>query len=184
MAGLDQAGARRFITAVHEACRSIRRLPVPVIARIDGYALGAGLEIAASADFRVASTRSQFGMPEVKVGIPSVVEAALLPQLIGWGRARELLLFGETIDARTALAWGLIERAVDAGSLDVTVESCVGLLMKAGPRAIRLQKRLIADWEELPPSKAIEAGIAAFAEAFASDEPRLRLGQFAQRKRR
>ena len=99
----------RWCTAPATACAS---LPVPVIARINGYALGAGLEVAAACDLRVASSNAVFGMPEVKVGIPSVVEAALLPGLIGWGRTRELLLFGENIDAATALAWGLVEQVV------------------------------------------------------------------------
>ena len=79
---------------------------MPVIARVNGYALGAGLEVAAACDLRIASSNAVFGMPEVKVGIPSVVEAALLPGLIGWGRTRELLLFGENIDAATALRLG------------------------------------------------------------------------------
>src|SRR5262249_50742029 len=87
LAGLDPAGARRFITLVHRCCDVFRRLPVPVIARIDGFALGAGLELAAACDLRVASEASVFGMPEVAIGIPSVVEAALLPKLIGPGRA-------------------------------------------------------------------------------------------------
>ncbi|MBI1774788.1 MAG: enoyl-CoA hydratase/isomerase family protein [Proteobacteria bacterium] len=183
MARLDAAGARRFISLVHETCRSLRALPVPVIARIDGYALGAGLEIAAAADIRIASSRSSFGMPEVRVGIPSVVEAALLPQLIGWGRTRELLLFGETIFAETALGWGLVERVVRASDLEVAVESAIDALLKAGPRAIRLQKALISAWEELPVSQAIEAGIKVFAGAWDSDEPRRLMGEFASRKR-
>src|SRR6185312_286032 len=109
LAALDRASGREFITLVHRCCDAFRRLPVPAIARIDGFALGAGLELAAACDLRVASTRAQFGMPEVRVGIPSVVEAALLPLLIGAGRARRLLLTGETIDAATALAWGLVD---------------------------------------------------------------------------
>ena len=109
LAGLDQDSARDFITLVHRCCDGFRRLAVPVIARIDGYALGAGLELATACDLRVASERAIFGMPEVRVGIPSVVEAALLPQLIGHGRARRLLLTGETIGASEALAWGLID---------------------------------------------------------------------------
>src|SRR5205823_3011964 len=122
LASLDRDSARDFITLVHRCCDGFRRLPVPVIARIDGYALGAGLELAAACDLRVASERAMFGMPEVRVGIPSVVEAALLPLLIGHGRARRLLLTGETIGAAEALAWGLVDAAVPPEELDAAVE--------------------------------------------------------------
>ncbi|MGH6970877.1 MAG: enoyl-CoA hydratase-related protein, partial [Caulobacteraceae bacterium] len=103
------AAARVFIGGVHACCEAVRALPVPVVARIQGYCFGAGLELAAACDLRVAGEAARFGMPEVRLGIPSVVEAALLPGLVGWGRARRLLLTGETIDAATALAWGLVE---------------------------------------------------------------------------
>ena len=129
-----------FITLVHRTCDCLRELPVPVIARVNGYALGAGLEVAAACDLRVASSNAVFGMPEVKVGIPSVVEAALLPGLIGWGRTRELLLFGENIDAATALAWGLVEQVVAPAELDAAVEARLDALLSAGPQAVRLQK--------------------------------------------
>jgi len=76
LAALDADSARGFITAVHVCCDAFRHLPVPTIARIDGYALGAGLELAAACDFRVASDRSVFGMPEVRIGLPSVVGGA------------------------------------------------------------------------------------------------------------
>src|SRR3984893_5342459 len=85
IATLDRDSARGFITMVHRCCDAFRRLPVPVVARIDGYALGAGLELACACDLRVASECALFGMPEVKIGIPSVVEAALLPKFIGPG---------------------------------------------------------------------------------------------------
>src|ERR1700730_3820578 len=86
MAGLDAASAEAVITELHHAIAAIRDLPMPVIARIDGYCLGAGLEAAAACDLRLASENAVFGMPEVKVGMPSVIEAALLPRLIGWGQ--------------------------------------------------------------------------------------------------
>ena len=171
IAALDHATARSFITLVHRCCDAFRRLPVPVIARIDGYALGAGLELACACDLRVASERSVFGMPEVKIGIPSVVEAALLPGLIGQGRARRLLLTGETIGAGEALAWGLVDAVVTADELDEAVERLVRPILAAGPRAIRLQKSLILDWEELPTAAAIERGIECFVSAFDTDEP-------------
>jgi enoyl-CoA hydratase/carnithine racemase len=183
MAALTRDSARDFITLVHETCACLRRLPVPVIARIDGYALGAGLEVAASCDLRVATTRAKFGMPEVRVGIPSVVEAALIPQLIGYGRARELLMLGEIIDAETALRWGFIERVAEPDALDAKVEKVVTALVAAGPQAIRQQKALMQAWEKLPTDAAIQAGIDAFARAYETDEPTRMLSAFVERKR-
>lgn len=183
MAGLDPERARAFITRLHRMCLCLRDLPVPVIARINGYALGAGLEVAAACDLRVASDTAVFGMPEVRVGIPSVIEAALLPCLIGWGRTRELLLLGESVDAATALRWGLVERVVAPNALDAAVESWLAALMRAGPRAARLQKRLIRQWEDLPLSGAVAAGIDCFADAYATDEPARLMRAFLERPR-
>jgi enoyl-CoA hydratase/carnithine racemase len=171
IAALDHATARSFITLVHRCCDAFRHLPVPVIARIDGYALSAGLELACACDLRVASERAIFGMPEVRIGIPSVVEAALLPKLIGHGRARRLLLTGETIDAEEALSWGLVDVLAPPGELDDAVERLVRPILAAGPLAIRLQKSLILEWEELPTAAAVERGIDCFVSAFDSDEP-------------
>jgi len=172
MAGLDAERARAFITLVHQGCDVFRRLPVPVIARIQGYALGAGLEVAAACDIRIAATDAKFGMPEVRVGIPSVVEAALLPQLIGWGRTRQLLLTGDSVDAATAHGWGLVETLVAPDALNGAVERVVGSILAAGPAAVRLQKQLIGEWEDLTPRQAVARGIDCFTEAWASDEPR------------
>jgi enoyl-CoA hydratase/carnithine racemase len=184
MAALDRDSAKDFISLVHRTCDCLRRLPVAVIARIDGYALGAGLEVAVSCDLRVAATRAKFGMPEVKVGLPSVVEAALIPRLIGYGRARELLMLGEIIDAETALRWGLLERVVAPEMLDGEVEKVVAALLAAGPHAVRLQKTLMRQWEQLPADAAITTGIDTFVQAFETDEPKRMLSEFVERKRR
>jgi enoyl-CoA hydratase/carnithine racemase len=183
MATLDAEHAEAFITLVHRCCNALRELPVPVIARVNGYALGAGLEVAAACDLRVASSNAVFGMPEVKVGIPSVVEAALLPGLIGWGRTRELLLFGENIDAATALSWGLVEQVVEPAALDAAVERRLEALLAAGPQAVRLQKKLIRDWENMSLSQAVRAGIESFKQAYATDEPTRMMAEFAKRRR-
>ena len=172
LAALNEDSAREFITLVHRCCDGFHRLAVPVIARIDGYALGAGLELAAACDLRVASDRAVFGMPEVRVGIPSVVEAALLPQLIGYGRARRLLLTGVSIDADEALAWALVDAVVPPDRLDAVVERFAAAILAGGPQAIRLQKKLILDWEDLPTGAAVARGIEVFVEAYATDEPR------------
>jgi enoyl-CoA hydratase/carnithine racemase len=98
-------------------------------------------------------------MPEVKLGIPSVVEAALLPRLMGSGRAAWLVLTGEPIDARRALEWGLVEEvAPDA-------EKLVQTLLKSSPQALRVQKQLLQLWDEASLSTSVAASIERFAQA-------------------
>jgi enoyl-CoA hydratase/carnithine racemase len=183
MARLDAATARAFIIRVHACCAAVRRCPVPVLARLAGWTLGAGLEVAAACDLRIAAANARFGMPEVRIGIPSVVEAALLPGLIGWGRTRRLLLTGETIDAPQALAWGLVEQVVPADQLDPALERVLDGILAAGPRAVRLQKELIAAWEELPLAAAVQRGIDSFAQAWETDEPARMMATFLQEMR-
>ncbi len=168
--------ARRFITRVHQACAAVRAVPVPVVARIVGPCLGAGLELAASCDLRVAATNARFAMPEVKLGLPSVVEAAVLPRLIGLGRANRMLFTGETIGAAEALNWGLVEDVVPEHAIDDAIQNLTETILRAGPQAVRLQKALIAEWQELPLSGAIAAGIDCFARAWEGDEPHAMLG--------
>lgn len=175
------AQGRAFIERVHAVCVAIRACPVPVIARINGWCLGAGLEIAAACDLRIAIPTAMFGMPEVRVGIPSVVEAALLPGLIGWGRTRRLLLLGETFGAAEMERWGFLERVSD--DLDAACDEWCALIAEAGPVAVRAQKALIRAWEDLPLSRAIEAGIPAFAASWETDEPRAMMAAFVNRKR-
>jgi enoyl-CoA hydratase/carnithine racemase len=183
MAAFDPPRARSFIAALHRLCAALRALPVPVVARINGAALGAGLEVAAACDLRIAAAHATFGMPEVRVGIPSVIEAALLPGLIGWGRTRELLLLGETIDAPTARRWGLVERVATTGGLDGAVAACLDAILRGGPLAVRAQKALVSRWEALPVEAAIEAGVQAFADAFTTDEPARMMRAFLDRRR-
>ena len=183
MAGLDQAGAEVVSTKTHLACDAIRRLPVPVIARVNGYCLGAGMEIAASCDLRVGVATARFGMPEVKFGIPSGMEACLLPGLIGWGKTRELVFTGEMIDAAEAHRCGFLDRLVPPAELDSAVERWVAAICAAGPRAIRLQKALVQDWERLPIAEAVQRGIRAVVDARGTDEPRRLMEAFVNRRR-
>ncbi|MFN4089076.1 MAG: enoyl-CoA hydratase [Alphaproteobacteria bacterium] len=172
LGGLDPHSARDFILLVHGMSRALRDLPVPVIARVNGVCLGAGLEVMAACDMRVAADTAVFGMPEVRIGLPSVVEAALLPQLIGWGRTRVLLYTGANIGAREAAEWGLVERIVPHETLDAAVAEWVDAIVGAGPRAIRLQKALMREWEAMPVNDAIQAGVRSIALAYETDEPR------------
>ena len=183
MAGLDQPSAEAFITTLRDLCEAVRQFPAPVIARMPGWCLGGGLEVAAACDVRIAAHDAKFGMPEVRVGIPSVIHAALLPRLIGWGRARWLVMTAETIDAQTALAWGLVDAVAPPGGLDEAVEHAVGSLLACGPAALRAQKALLREWEELPLKQSVDLSIAVFGKSFLTDEPRRLMREFVDRKR-
>jgi enoyl-CoA hydratase/carnithine racemase len=187
MVALNTAdAARAFIMKIHLACKALRDLPIPVIARVNGYALGAGLEIMAACDLRICTRDSVFGMPEVKVGIPSVVEAALLPGLIGMGRTRQFLYLAKNINAGEAENWGLVDRVVDGeAALDITVNEWISQLVAAGPKAIMSQKRLMQKWENCSVEEGIMAGVNAFAEAYEDGgrEPKEMMGKFLNRKK-
>jgi enoyl-CoA hydratase len=183
MAKLDQASAERFITRLRDLCEAVRAFPAPVIARMPGWCLGGGLEVAASCDFRIASHDAKFGMPEVKVGIPSVIHAALLPRLIGWGRARWLVMTAGNIDAHTALAWGLVDVVAPEGGLDAAVEKTVAALLDCGPEALRSQKALLRQWEELPLTESVNLSIGVFGQSFLTGEPQRLMQAFVNRKR-
>jgi enoyl-CoA hydratase len=175
---------RAFITLIHKLCQSIRDCPVPVICRLEGYTLGAGLEVAAACDMRIAADDAHFGMPEVKVGVPSVVEAALLPRLIGWGRTSWMLLTAENIGAAKAEAWGLVEEVVPASKIAEAVERCVHSIVEATPLAVRSQKRLMRRWERLSLDEAVQAGIDAFAQSVSDGEHIAPMTAFVNRKKK
>jgi enoyl-CoA hydratase/carnithine racemase len=164
---LDNRSAREFILRLHRACAAVRRMPVPVVARLHGAVIGAGVELAAACDLRIAAHDARFAMPEVRLGIPSVVEAALLPRLVGSGRAAWLVLTGEAIDAERALQWGLVEATCPAGELDAAVERTVASLAAADRDALRVQKELLQLWEETPLAGAVAASVERFAQAYA-----------------
>lgn len=184
LGALDPTSARDFITGMHHCCASMRQCPVPVIARVNGWCLGAGLELAASCDIRIASDTARFGMPEVRLGIPSVIEAALLPRLIGAGRARWLVLTGETIGADEAMRWGFLERVVLAGDLDAEVDRTVEAILKNSNAATRVQKSLQHAYEDLPLDQAIRDSIDAFARSYESGEPKALIRKLQEGRRR
>ena len=161
LAALNASSAGAFVRRIHEVCAAIRKLPLPVVARLHGAVIGAGLEIAAACDLRIAAEDTRFAMPEVRLAIPSVVEAALLPRLMGSGRAAWLVLTGEAIDARRAYEWGLVEQIGSDSELALLVEN----LLRNEREALTMQKRLLQLWEEAPLAASIDESIRLFGEA-------------------
>ena len=155
------------ITALHETFATLSR-----DGSVRAVVLGAGFELALACDLRVAAVDAVFGLPEVRVGVPSVIQAALLPPLVGPGRAAELLLLGTTVTAARALDWGLVNRVVEAQALHAAVDDLLDALSRCAPGAVRLQKELIIRWRETDLPSAVQAGVNAFATAYAGREPR------------
>ena len=183
MAKLKRHSAKAFISNLASLCDAVAQLPVPVIARLSGWCLGGGLEVAMACDLRLADDSAKFGMPEVKVGIPSVIHASLLPRLVGQSRAQWMLLCGEHIDAAKAEGWGLVHERCAVGELDALVEQRARALADLPPQALRQQKRLLGVWQTVAPAKAIADSIDEFARAYDSGEPQRLMGEFVQRKR-
>ena len=177
MAALTASTGRAFIGALRDLCNA-----VPVIVRLEGHTLGGGLELAMAGDLRIAADDAVVGMPEVKVGIPSVIHAAMMPAQIGAARAAWLLLTGENIPATQAQQWGLINECVSRDRLDERILEIAEGLAQIGPVVLRQQKRLLRRWECMTVDAAIDDSIAEFGEAFKTGEPQHHMNAFLERK--
>lgn len=169
--------ARRGINST--VFRRIRELPMPVIAAVDGYALGGGAELAYAADIRIGTPRVRVGNPETGLGIIAAAGATWrLPEIIGHARASELLLTGRIIDAQEALAWGLLSSLHEPDELLGAAHAIADRICANGARATELTKRaLLAPADQHP---AIELELQA--ELFDSDEKRRRMTAFLERR--
>ena len=182
LATLTASTGRVFISALRDLCNAVRNFPVPVIVRLEGHTLGGGLELAMAGDLRIAADNAVVGMPEVKVGIPSVIHAAMMPAQIGTTRAAWLLLTGENIPATQAQQWGLINECVPQERLDARIMEVAAGLAEIGPVVLRQQKRLLRRWEGMALDAAIADSVAEFGEAFKTGEPQHHMNAFLQRK--
>ena len=119
----------------------IERFPRPTIAAVSGYALGGGCELALACDIRIASETAKFGQPELGLGIiPGAGATQRLPRIVGMGWAKHLILTGEIIDAKQALAIGLVTAVTPAGQLQIRARELARKILRQGPLAARLAK--------------------------------------------
>jgi enoyl-CoA hydratase len=139
-----------------ETFRRLERLPKPVAAAINGFALGGGCELAMACHFRVAAEHARLGQPEVKLGtIPGYGGSVRLPRLVGRGRAAELLLTGGMVDAQEALRIGLVNRVVPADRLIAETEGILRSMLENGPVALAECLRMLDAQEGLPLDEAL-----------------------------
>ncbi|ODT41599.1 MAG: enoyl-CoA hydratase [Microbacterium sp. 71-36] len=170
--------ARRGINAT--AFDRIRHLPMPVIAVVDGWALGGGAELAYAADIRIATPRARFGNPEPGLGIIAAAGAAWrLPEIVGHARASELLLTGRLIDAAEAQAWGLVSSVHEPDEVMTAAHALVDRIVRSSARAVQLTKRaLLAERAAHP---ALDGELQA--ELFDSRDKRERMTAFLDGRR-
>lgn len=172
---ISQLGQRTFSI--------VENVPKPVIAAVNGYALGGGLELAMACDVRIASTKAKMGQPEVKIGtVPGFAGTQRLPRLVGFGRAKEMLMVGEPIDAETALAWGLVNRVVEPDALMDEAKAMAAKIATNGPAAIGMVKNCVNKGT----STDVDAGgmheSDAFGLCFASGEAKEGITAFFEKR--
>ena len=159
---------RAIIEDVGACVGAVRLAPVPTVAMIDGYCLGAAFELALACDVRVATPEWRFGLPEVKLGIPSVVEAALLLHHVGLSKAKELILTGALVTA-DELPPGLVNRTVPRARLRDGTEELLRALTAPTREVIAAQKALFDTWLNVGLDDSIERSKTVFAEVFAEE---------------
>lgn len=182
MKDLNPVDAESFIRLLHQAARKLLTMAVPTIAAIRGHCLGGALEMALACDIRVAGEDSQLGLPEVRVGIPSVIEASLLPKTIGLGRARRLFLTGNLVDAQEAFEMGMVDRVVPPGEVITTATEIAEDLLGMSRAVLASQKQIVAKWLALSEEESDEFSIQAFTDRFKTSQPKEAMEAYLEKR--
>jgi enoyl-CoA hydratase len=177
----DQAAAKRMGRAFREAFDGVAAIPRPVIAAVNGFALGGGLELAMSCDLRVAGDKARVGQPEILLGIiPGAGATQRLTRLVGPARAKELVWSGRQVKAEEALAMGLVDRVVPAGELEEQALAWAAELASGAVVAMGLAKRAIDEGLDGSLSRGLDVEAEAFVEVFGTDDARTGVASFLE----
>jgi enoyl-CoA hydratase len=155
----------------HRVMQTVEDLPIPVIAAVNGFALGGGLELAMACDLIIASEKARFGQPEINLAlIPGFGGTQRLPHRIGYARARELIMTGEMFDAKTALEWGLVNKVVAPEQLIAEARSLAAKLASKSGVALRQAKAALRASFTMEEDAGLRFEQSAFGLVFASDD--------------
>lgn len=184
MSEMSTTAAKAFADLGHSVGERFERAHFPVIAAVNGFALGGGCELALACDFVYASEKAKFGQPEVNLGvIPGFGGTQRLTRRVGIGRARELVYTGDTLDANEALRIGLVNAVVPAGELLAKVRDVAKKIESKGPLAIAQAKRLVYRGEDVPLAVANELEAQAFSALFGSLDQREGMKAFLEKRK-
>jgi enoyl-CoA hydratase len=183
MATLPREESLAFARLAHATMTAIETLPVPVIAAVNGYALGGGSEIALAADFRYASTNAVFAQPEVTLGIPPGWGGTQrLARAVGESRAAELIFTGRRVKAEEALRIGLVNEVFAPDELLPAAKRTAAQIAANPGRVVRLSKRLIARTRNGNPTSALAEEAYRFADVFESHDQREGMAAFVEKR--
>jgi enoyl-CoA hydratase/carnithine racemase len=174
---------RAIISGVRDCNGAIRRAPVPTVAMINGYCIGAAFEMALACDLRVAHPDVRFGLPEVKLGIPSVVEAALVHQYVGLSKAKEIILTGDLYPVSEFAAQGLINRTVEPARLRAATLELLGSVTAHTREVIAAQKGLFDTWLNQGLQDSIDTSVDVFADVFRAPATSAAVARYQQARR-
>ena len=184
MAHLDEAEGLAFGQRGSRVFKKIEDLPFPVIAAVNGFALGGGCELAMACDIRIASKKARFGQPEVGLGIiPGFSGTYRLAKLVGQGVAKELIYTGKMIDADEALRIGLVNSVVAPEELMAAVDATVALILKNAPLAISFAKTCINENYDLDVDESIALENQYFAKCFATADQKEGMDAFLNKRK-
>ena len=170
-AGPGVASRERYRTGIHRIVRSVWNIEVPVIAAVNGPAIGLGNDVACLADMRIAADTAIFGATFLKIGlVPGDGGAWLLPRVIGMARASELLYTGDTIDAQTALGWGLVSRVVPGATLADEAMKLARKISQQPPDVLRMTKKLLREGQAVSFDNIMELSAAMQALAHHTED--------------
>lgn len=183
MQSLDPIAGKAFGNLGHEVMDAVATAPQPVIAAVNGFALGGGCELAIACDMRLASHNAKFGLPEVKLGvIPGFGGTQRLPRLIGKGLANELLFSGNMIDAEEAYRIGLVNRVVAQDQLLAACAALAENIAARGPVAVRLCKESVSNGLEMDLKRGCAYERDLFALCFATADQKEGMGAFLEKR--
>ncbi len=181
--GLTPGRARELIGELKSLLEVVRRAPIPTLCAVNGYCLGGAMELAMVCDARVASKNAVFGMPEIKVGIPSVLDAALLQQHVGLSKAKEMLLTGDLYGAEEMERDGFLNKTVEPDRLDDEAALMLDRLTRHSRAALAAQKRLFETWQNEGLEASNRASTDEFARIFEEEETRNAIADYVGRLR-
>jgi len=184
MAKLNTDEARTFSSTLKKTCDLIWNLPKPVIAAVNGYALGGGSELAMCADIIIASENAKFGQLEINVGIiPGSGGTQRLPRLIGINRAKELIYTGNMIDAKTAFSMGMLSKVVAPADLMKEARALAAKLAEKSSVILKLAKSAINNGANVDLNTGMNIEIECFSQCFATEDQKESMKAFMEKRK-